>query len=553
VTPPAQCNNAGKYPAENCTQYYECVPFLWWFNLELKTCSSGQAFNSTGLACVTDSRCDASTGEFITEAPITTPITTTTAPVTPPAECNNASKYSAQNCSQYYECVPFLWWFNLELKSCSSGEAFNSTELTCVTDSRCDAVRGEFITEAPTTTTISTTTVQVTSPAECNNASKYPAQNCSQYYECVPFLWWFNLELKSCSLGEAFNSTELACVTNRRCDAETGEFVPIVPTTVTTTTSVTTTPISTTTTVPVTSPAQCTSASKNPAQNCSQYYECVPFLWWFNLELKSCPSGQVFNSTELTCNTNSRCDADTEEFITVASTTQSTTVLTTPTSIRTTATTPVHTVTPPAQCNNASKYPAQNCNKYYECVPHLWWFNLELKSCSSGEAFSTSKLECITDSICAAVTGEPVTGESITTVSSTTEVTKTEPLTSDSTTVTTASTTNISISTTTIAPVSPPAECNTASKFPAENCNQYYQCVPFLWWFNLELKSCSSGEAFSITPPSCTAIGKYVSRNCNQYYECIAVMWWYELVVQTCPPGQFYNNSTQTCAANSTC
>ncbi|KAJ8984211.1 hypothetical protein NQ317_011120 [Molorchus minor] len=54
VTAPATCTSTGVYEAENCNQYYECVYVMWWYELVLQTCSSGQAFNTTAGACTDD-------------------------------------------------------------------------------------------------------------------------------------------------------------------------------------------------------------------------------------------------------------------------------------------------------------------------------------------------------------------------------------------------------------------------------------------------------------------------------------------------------------------
>ncbi|KAJ8957687.1 hypothetical protein NQ318_017579 [Aromia moschata] len=54
-------------------------------------------------------------------------------------------------------------------------------------------------------------------------------------------------------------------------------------------------------------------------------------------------------------------------------------------------------------------------------------------------------------------------------------------------------------------------------------------------------------------PSSCTSAGVYEASNCNQYYECVYVMWWYELVLQTCSSGEAFDSSTGTCVTDSTC
>lgn len=57
----------------------------------------------------------------------------------------------------------------------------------------------------------------------------------------------------------------------------------------------------------------------------------------------------------------------------------------------------------------------------------------------------------------------------------------------------------------------------------------------------------------AIPPSSCTSTGKYPAAQCNQYYECVEVMYWYELVLQSCESGHSYSDCLKTCVADTTC
>jgi hypothetical protein len=156
VTPPT-CNGLGKYPAAACDQYYECLQFLWWFNLQLKTCPSGQAFNPTLKDCVSAEllHCGASSTSSsttrttypTTKSSTITSIATTVAPgilsntktffkynsavpVTPPT-CTGSGKYPAPDCTQFYECISVMWWWDYEVKTCPEEQAFDTSSFDC--------------------------------------------------------------------------------------------------------------------------------------------------------------------------------------------------------------------------------------------------------------------------------------------------------------------------------------------------------------------------------------------------------------------------------------
>ncbi|KAJ3648603.1 hypothetical protein Zmor_020396 [Zophobas morio] len=70
--------------------------------------------------------------------------------------------------------------------------------------------------EAPTTS--STTTATTTEPPgpspwqQCTYGATFPAPKCFQYYECVRFFWWYELQLKTCFIGRAFDPVRSECV-----------------------------------------------------------------------------------------------------------------------------------------------------------------------------------------------------------------------------------------------------------------------------------------------------------------------------------------------------
>ncbi|KAG5883036.1 hypothetical protein JTB14_028376 [Gonioctena quinquepunctata] len=56
-TPPTACESAGKYPANNCHEYYECLKVMWWYRLMIMKCKRGEGFDATLLKCVPDESC----------------------------------------------------------------------------------------------------------------------------------------------------------------------------------------------------------------------------------------------------------------------------------------------------------------------------------------------------------------------------------------------------------------------------------------------------------------------------------------------------------------
>ncbi|KAJ3638031.1 hypothetical protein MTP99_001440 [Tenebrio molitor] len=278
VTPPS-CFDSGKYPGPICYQYYECVKVLWWWQSKLKDCPVGQAFDETVEECNTAawSKCQPTT----TIVPTTTSVTYVS-PVTGPPACfgpavdqnngsdnynngsydhnngsydnNNGSydynkeplcfgpsKYPAPQCDQYYECVQILWWWQPKLKNCPSEQAFNSSTNICM---------------------IADLTNCIPKPA-CYGSSKHPAPSPNQYYECVPFLWWWQPTLKACPEGQNFVSSVAQCV-DQNLENTFSRFLP-----------------------------KCTAPRKYQAPRQGQYYECEFVSSEWLLKLKACPNSEL--------------------------------------------------------------------------------------------------------------------------------------------------------------------------------------------------------------------------------------------------------------------
>jgi hypothetical protein len=116
--------------------------------------------------------------------------------------------------------------------------------------------------------------------------------------------------------------------------------------------------------------------------------------------------------------------------------------------------------------------------------------------------------------------------------------------------------------------------CFDGSKFPAKLCNEYYECIQVLWWWEPQLKSCPDGQGFDPassecapaatvpcghelttttttvapeTPPSCDGAGRYPGPADNQYYECAYAWFRWRPYLQTCPDEQVYDKSAQEC------
>jgi hypothetical protein len=57
----------------------------------------------------------------------------------------------------------------------------------------------------------------------------------------------------------------------------------------------------------------------------------------------------------------------------------------------------------------------------------------------------------------------------------------------------------------------------------------------------------------SVTPPTCNGTADFPGPSCNQYYHCLEVMWWWDYEILTCPSGQAFDEITSTCANSTTC
>ncbi|KAJ8925421.1 hypothetical protein NQ315_009253 [Exocentrus adspersus] len=81
-----------------------------------------------------------------------------------------------------------------------------------------------------------------------------------------------------------------------------------------------------------------------------------------------------------------------------------------------------------------------------------------------------------------------------------------------------------------------------------------YACVPGVPTTTTTTTTTTSTTTTTVAPPAaCTASGRYRATNCNQYYECVPILWWFDLVLQTCGTNLAYDATSQQCTANSTC
>nr|XP_023011719.1 uncharacterized protein PB18E9.04c-like [Leptinotarsa decemlineata] len=56
-TPPSSCKSTGKYPSQNCHEYFECLKVMWWYRLMILKCKKGEGFDATLLQCIPDETC----------------------------------------------------------------------------------------------------------------------------------------------------------------------------------------------------------------------------------------------------------------------------------------------------------------------------------------------------------------------------------------------------------------------------------------------------------------------------------------------------------------
>ncbi|KYB25108.1 hypothetical protein TcasGA2_TC031356 [Tribolium castaneum] len=66
-----------------------------------------------------------------TTAPPTTPV-----PVTAPT-CNQTANFPGPRCDQYYHCLQVMWWWDYEVLTCPSGQAFDQTSGQCANSTTC--------------------------------------------------------------------------------------------------------------------------------------------------------------------------------------------------------------------------------------------------------------------------------------------------------------------------------------------------------------------------------------------------------------------------------
>ncbi|KAJ8925885.1 hypothetical protein NQ315_009737 [Exocentrus adspersus] len=537
-TPPAVCTESGTYPSEICNQYYECLEINGTYALVTQDCPSGQGFDRTTLKCSSDASCNPSTA-----AP----------PVVTPPTCTEPGRLPCQDCNQYYQCTDTNnGSYIISQETCPEGQAYNNTSQECEPDATC--VPGE---------TTSATTTAVTPPT-CTEPGRLPCQDCNQYYQCTETNnGSYVISQETCPEGQAYNNTSQECEPDAAC-------VPGETTTVTTT---------------AVTPPTCTEPGRLPCQDCNQYYQCTETNnGSYVISQETCPEGQAYNNTSQECEPDATC-------VPGETTTATTTAVTPPT------------------CTEPGRLPCQDCNQYYQCTEtNNGSYVISQETCPEGQAYNNTSQECEPDATC--IPGETTTAA----ITAITPPTCTEPgrlpclecnqyyecTTSsngslvisletcpegqaynntsqecepDESCIAGTTTTSETETTTTEAPITPPSECTSAKKYPAENCTQYYECVPFLCMVvQLEFvclcertrlqqngtevcqqQQLQSSPCAVTLPSTCTSAGTYPGPQCNQYYECVEVMYWYESVLQTCPSGQSYSECLKQCVLDSSC
>ncbi|XP_018568102.1 integumentary mucin C.1-like isoform X2 [Anoplophora glabripennis] len=529
------CETQGicKHAANNCNQYYELV---------LQSCPSGESFSRTELKCTSEEACTETNSSTETPSTQSSPSNEEEDCGCTPPTCTGTGKYPSENCSQYYECIDTDTGYELVIQTCSSGQAFNRTQLVCVVDEICGR---ENNSSGTTSSVASTTQATVVTPPTCLEPGRLPCQECNQYYECTPKEdGSFEISLETCPTGQAYSNTQQECFPDDSC-------IPVV---------------TESTTIHSVTPPTCTGPGRLPCQECNQYYECTEKEdGSFEISLETCSSGHAYNNTQQDCVPDDTCAVETID----TTTSEPCGCNTTEPEIITTTEAPV---TAPAECTSASKYPSQNCNQYYECVQFLWWYFLNLYTCPSGQAFDTTELLCVANYRCNAETGKiesetttkPSTTSSTSTTTTTTPITTTTTPTSTTTTptaTTTAPTTTTTSPTTTTAipnPTSTTLTTTTTTPDPTTTTPTTTITIPTTTTptttpTTTTTKPTTTTTTQATPPSSCTGADKYPAPACNQYYECLEVMYWYELVVQTCESGHSYSECLKICVADETC
>ncbi|XP_044264864.1 uncharacterized protein LOC123011483 [Tribolium madens] len=221
--------------------------------------------------------------------------------------CTSPSKFEAPLRYQYYECVQNWFRWELVLKTCPQGELFDLSLGTCAIPP------------------------PVTKP-KCKEPGKYPALQCFQYFECVRKWWWWETKLRNCPKGQAFDPFTKTCV----CAGVLKCSLP-------------------------SSGISCEGPGTQLGFNCSEYYDCTKFLWWWQPVLKKCPDGQIYDTKTCQCAPEAEAECS------------------------------------PRKCEGYKKYPAETQNQYYECTlkeSGVEW-ELQLKNCSLGTYYSNLKEKCV--------------------------------------------------------------------------------------------------------------------------------------------------------------
>nr|CAI5844718.1 unnamed protein product [Callosobruchus analis] len=316
-------------------------------------------------------------------------------------------------------------------------------------------------------------------PPDCNSvgSGKHPGNACNQYYECIKIMWWYNLKTQVCPDSQVFDPTTKHCL-DGSCST-TATITTIQPTNEETIVSKTT----------KTTDSGGTATSKEPTYSSAEENAC------FNSTLSTSAITTTATPSPAVCNSAGKIPSDLS------------------------LTTCFFSVAPP-DCNSvgSGKYPGNACNQYYECIKIMWWYNLKTQVCPDGQVFDPTTKDCLDGScsITATITTtsiqptneETVVSKTTKTIDSGGTATSKEP-TYSSAEENTGFTSTLSTSATTTTATPSPAvispDCNSVGpgKYPGESCNEYYECIKVMWWYNLKTQVCPDGQIFSPRTKNC--------------------------------------------------
>ncbi|VEN51511.1 unnamed protein product [Callosobruchus maculatus] len=366
-------------------------------------------------------------------------------------------------------------------------------------------------------------------PPDCKSLGpgKYPSETCNEYYECTKTMWWYNVKSKVCPDGQIFDTSTKSCLDGTCNKTEA---------------AATTQPTKEATTVSQTSTKGDDSGSTNASEKLTHSAilnntDVTSTLATSAVIATTLPPTADTANPETTTTQATKEDTEARRTSKEAKDPDSTTTSEAPTyssdstkdntdvtststkSSKSTATTPSPAAISP-DCNSvgSGKYPGETCNHYYECIKVMWWYNIRSHVCPDGQIFDPIKKICL-DGSC-----------------STTEAAATTQPTMEQTTVSQTSTKGNDIGST-----SASEESTQSSAAIADNTGVSTTLTTSA--------VITTVPPTTVAPPDCYSVGpgKYTGQSCNQYYECIKVMWWYNIRSQVCPDRQIFDPIKKIC------